>query len=363
MSFKHPIAKRPVAITKDLEDSIQKFDVGRLAELMPRGGGVELSYRFTANMTQEGAETHMQGPPLCVMIERVKTSRKTLPGTQIHELLKVILMGDDPNAVFTVKESWPADRSKRPISMQCNAMSWLLCALHNVSVNYENLKCCITALIKLNADVNLPYKLTVTPYYDGRSLPFVAMEFAGSLKSAQILLDEGARFMPTDPAPFVSAISKFSVNNAVNFFYDNWKTDKITVNLGGIDRRGYTALHIFIRDPRQETEEAAVTILKRILYMGFSPMTTSRDGRTALEYARDRMYNNDISNAIFEYLLLAHKRPLAVAAVGALGRLPVEVGDAVLRHAGYGASSTEVKAALDRVRTNLKKNSESAADD
>ena len=368
MSFPNDAAD----LVRNLEDSIREFDVGRLATLMPRatarGRGVQLSYRFTNNSTlnyEDPVETLMQGPPLCVMIESIRTARENLTGARIHELLKVTLVGGDPNAVFTVNESWPARADRRPNSMQCNAMSWALWGEHDVPVNFENLKCCITALVELKADVTLPYILIATPrpnIFHGLSLPYVAMKFAGSLKSAQILLDKGARFTTTDPPPFVTAISKFSAENAVNFFYDNYIAKKITVNLDGGDMMGSTALHLFIYDPRQKTEDAAVTLLTRILCMGFSPMTTDRNGTTALESASVRIHTA-VSKAIYDRLLLATTRPLAVVAAGVVGRLPAEVGDLVLKHTGYRVSSTEVKAALDRVRTILKKNDGAAADD
>ena len=363
----HPTAMTTPELAQKLTESIQKFDVESIKKLMPaaRAHSVILDYRFRGDALNdvEPPETLMQGPPLCVLIECIKTHGWPLKA-EIPSLFGAVLLQRHQNDEFDVVESWPELPDTPSISMRCAAMSWLLHPRDNVEFNCGNLQCCIATLIALGVDVRLPYtiaysvpsgigddyvmrRIHINQQKNGSSLPFVAMAYARSLKCAQALLDGGARFLPDDPPPLVVALKKFHAATAVRFIYDNWK--KGHVGKDGSDVRGNTAIHVFICYPPRDAWQA-VESLKLLLDMGFSPMTRRRDGVTALRLAEEEADDSDANRAI--YLHLRDAGPIAIETDRVLQarKLPHEICSAIWELLGNGVPIEKVQHALKRVK-------------
>jgi hypothetical protein len=312
--------------------------------------------------------TSRRGPPLCIMLHQIKTYESSLERF-IPGILGVMVTdwGNDPNAEFDVTESWPPMRPGAGVrAMRCSAMSWLLNSRHQTEwvFNFDNLQCCIATLISLGADASLPFQLyyvDATPQpsmQNGLSLPLVALRSLESIECAGCLLERGARFLPTDPAPMCDAMRSFQDDAVVRFCHPHGVSaariaegDVLTM-----DTNGDTAMHTFIsvthRDPR-----VAVELLDLMLAMGFSPETRRRDGMTALEFAKEQAARGGQRQAtraaIYDRLKAvkqAHDREMAVATQQVMRNTPIptEIIDCIWERLGYVGVTREHAARAER---------------
>ena len=339
---------RTAQLSDILKACVSSPNADALRELTPemRGkGGVIMDYDFP----ELGGSLNLKGPPLCIMLHRIKTYEASIQRS-IPGVLEVMVKewGNDPNAEFDVTESWPPMRPGAGVrATRCSAMSWLMNSRHMTEwvFNFDNLQCCIATLISLGADVSLPFELSYAngpSMQNGLSLPLVALRSLKSLECADCLLEGGARFMPTDPSPMCVAMRSFQDDAAVRFFHRHGAR----IAEGDVlkmDTNGNTAMHTFIsvsrRDPR-----VAVELLDLMLAMGFSPETRRRDGKTALEFAKEQA--TPASEAIYARLKavkLAHDREMAVAVQQVMRNTPIptEIIDCIWERLGYGGVTRE----------------------
>ena len=232
-------------------------------------------------------------------------------------------------------------------------MSWLMNSRHMTEwvFNFDNLQCCIATLISLGADVSLPFELSYAngpSMQNGLSLPLGALKSLKSLECAGCLLERGARFLPTDPAPMCDAMRSFQDDAVVRFFHRHGAR----IAEGDVlkmDTNGNTAMHTFIsvthRDPR-----VAVELLDLMLAMGFSPETRRRDGMTALEFAKvqaargcQRQATREAIYGRLKSVKQAHDREMAVATQQVMRNTPIptEIIDCIWERLGYGGVTRE----------------------
>jgi hypothetical protein len=244
-------------------------------------------------------------------------------------------------------------------------LSWLMRKREDAIINKGNLNCCITTLVALGADASLPFMVTpeITSTPNGLSLPYIALNSFEAIMCADCLLKAGARFLPTDPSPMCAAMKVVVPEIAVRVFYDNKRDGRIDArDVLKMDTDGNTAIHRFIdRPPRTSGgPDFAVELLNLMLEMGFSPVTITRDGTTALRLAgmQSGLRKNRTKSAILQRLTsvqLAHDRGMAVVTNEAMRNMPLskDVIEIIWDRLTYGTITMEAATrASDRVRQN-----------
>jgi hypothetical protein len=310
---------REASLQTKIEHLIVTRNADSLKELKDemRGNALVMDHQFAGDGEPAVA---IRAPPIYILLEDIKLNSVNMTGS-ISPMLSVMVndWGVDPNAEFRVRET----QGSETLEMTCTPMSWLMRQRQGWHINVVHLQLCIETLTALGADASLPFMVTPRDDYTRNGVSLVAIAIRlGSLRCVQALLNCGARFLPTDPAPMCAAMRIVTANDVIRLFHRNWVEARIVQDdLLKMDSSGTTALHIFINDPPQDTG-LALELLDLMLNMGFSPSTSQRCGTTALAFAKECAPSSSTKKAIFE-CLNAHNRHMAVVAAQMLHSRPV----------------------------------------
>ena len=164
----------------------------------------------------------LTGPPLCVLLDRIKTSATSYVDRANASL--DVLVGEwcaNVNQPFCATERRPApDQTCYVYEIVSTPLSWLLYARHGDIVNTANIEACVRHLIDLGADHNEPFCFRIatrqpalppstfwqeslghdaeTNANNGRSIISMCMEMNLSLSVIAMLLEHGAVFRPQE---------------------------------------------------------------------------------------------------------------------------------------------------------------------